>query len=58
MSDKEVRTVEDARDKARDILRAKLLDTDIISTPGGWAKPLPEEVERIVTAISDWLWPA
>jgi hypothetical protein len=56
MSDKEVRTVEDARDKARTILRVRLLDTEIISSPGGWVQPLPEEVNRIVAVVSKWLW--
>jgi hypothetical protein len=57
VSDKEVRTVEDAQAKARLILRDKLLDSEIVITDsGGWSRPLPEEVERIVTVVSDWLW--
>jgi hypothetical protein len=56
MSDKEVRTVNDARAKARLILQDKLLDADIISSPGGWTRPLPEEVNRIVAVVSEWLW--
>lgn len=54
----EVITVEDARAKARFILRGMLLDSEIISTPGGWTQPLPEEVEKIVAVVSEWLWPA
>jgi hypothetical protein len=56
MSSETAGSVEEARAKARLILRGKLLDADVISTPGGWAKPLPEEVERIVAVVSEWLW--
>jgi hypothetical protein len=57
MSDEEVRTVEDARNKARTILHVRLLNTEVFFTDsGGWSRPLPEEVERIVTVVSDWLW--
>jgi hypothetical protein len=57
VNDKSVITVDDARAKARLILRGKLLDSEIIITDSGdWAQPVPEEVERIVTVVSDWLW--
>lgn len=57
MSSEIVGSVEEARVKARLILRGKLLDANVIATPGGWAKPLPEEVERIVAIVSEWSWP-
>lgn len=51
-------SVEDARKKARRILYDKLLSSEVVITDsGGWAKPLPEEVERIVAVVSEWLWP-
>jgi hypothetical protein len=56
VSDKEVRTVEDAHDKARAILYIQLLNTEVISSPEGWVRPLPAEVDRIVAAVSKWLW--
>lgn len=57
MSSETAGSVEEARAKARLILRDKLLDAEVVITDsGGWAKPLPEEVERIVAVVSEWLW--